>query len=215
MNTIKTVNRIHPLMAIAAVSVIALSGVGIAAIMGVLPSSHGTTSPANNEPPSAVTSGPAGASPSTSNFPPPNTPPPASSTYSGVAPPAPITGQAGAPPNGAIPVCNACGRVEAIRTVEQQAKPSGVGAVAGAILGGVIGNRFGGGNGRALTTVGGAVGGGFAGNEIEKHTHTTTSYLIEVRMENGKLRTFHSATPPGWQIGEPVQVVQGKLTPRS
>jgi outer membrane lipoprotein SlyB len=212
MNTIKTAGRLHPLMAIAAVSVIALSAVGIAAITGVLPSSHGTSSPANSAPVSTVTNDTGAPSP-TSNFPPPNTPPPASSTYASAVPP-PVNGQGVGAPPGAMPICNSCGRVEAIRTVEQHAKPSGVGAVAGALLGGVIGNRFGGGNGRVLTTVGGAVGGGIAGNEIEKHTHTTTSYLVEVRMENGKLRAFHSATEPSWHIGDPVQIVQGKLTPR-
>ncbi|HXA48445.1 MAG TPA: glycine zipper 2TM domain-containing protein [Burkholderiaceae bacterium] len=211
MNTIKTVRPIHPLMAIAAVSVIALSGFGIAAINGWLPSSHGTAAPNDatiNAPASSVANGPGTAGTPASNFPPPNASPPSSLPAANGVPPSTVDGQVvGAP-------CHACGRVEAIRTVEQQAKPSGVGAVAGALLGGVIGNRFGGGNGRVLTTVGGAVGGGFAGNEIEKRTHTTTSYLVEVRMENGKLRTFHSATPPGWQIGDPVQIVQGKLAPR-
>jgi outer membrane lipoprotein SlyB len=99
--------------------------------------------------------------------------------------------------------------------VEHQAKPSGVGAVAGALIGGVIGNRFGGGNGRALMTVGGAVGGGVAGNEIEKHAHTTTSYVIDVRMENGKLRHFNSAAQPGWHAGDQVKVVDGKLAARA
>jgi outer membrane lipoprotein SlyB len=192
--------------------VIALSAVGIAAITGVLPTSHGTAAPTNG---AALVSGSNNANTPgpTSNFPPPNTPPPPSLADVNGTPPPPVAGQvAGAPP--AMPACHSCGTVESIRTVEQQAKPSGVGAVAGAILGGVIGNRFGGGNGRALTTVGGAVGGGIAGNEIEKHTHTTTSYLVEVRMENGKLRSFHSSTAPGWHVGDPVQIVQGKLTPR-
>jgi uncharacterized protein YcfJ len=36
------------------------------------------------------------------------------------------------------------------------------------VLGGLIGNQIGGGNGRALATVAGAVGGGYAGNEVEK-----------------------------------------------
>jgi uncharacterized protein YcfJ len=42
------------------------------------------------------------------------------------------------------------------------------GSVIGAIAGGVIGNQFGGGSGRKLTTVAGAVGGGIAGHEIQK-----------------------------------------------
>ncbi|MGA8391822.1 MAG: hypothetical protein WB775_06760, partial [Burkholderiaceae bacterium] len=42
----QTSNRIHPLMAGAAVSVILVSLAGIAAITGVLPNSHATAAPA-------------------------------------------------------------------------------------------------------------------------------------------------------------------------
>jgi len=212
MNPIKTAGRIHPLVAGAAIAVIVLSAVGVAAITGVLPTSHGTTATpestmsatGSNTPPSV-----AGVAP-----PPPNTPPPPPQNYPDGTPPAPIPATP-AVMNGPVVACHLCGTVEAVRVVQVQAKPTGVGAVAGALLGGLIGNRFGGGNGRTLTTVGGAVGGGIAGNEIEKHAHTSNSYLVEVRMENGKLRSFHSATQPGWNVGEQVKVVDGKLTARS
>ncbi len=214
MEPIKTTfRRIHPLVAAASVSVIILSGVGVAAITGVLPSSHGTaatpasvvaTAPGN--PTAAIP--PNGAVPPDANTPPPLPP-------AGVAP-APPPGVAGDyPAPASAGPCHTCGTVEAVRAVEHQAKPSGVGAVAGALIGGVIGNRFGGGNGRALMTVGGAVGGGVAGNEIEKHAHTTTSYVIDVRMENGKLRHFNSAAQPGWHAGDQVKVVDGKLAARA
>lgn len=42
------------------------------------------------------------------------------------------------------------------------------GAVIGAVVGGLIGNQVGDGNGRRLATVAGAVGGGFAGREIDR-----------------------------------------------
>lgn len=42
------------------------------------------------------------------------------------------------------------------------------GAVIGAVVGGLIGNQVGGGNGRKLATVAGAVGGGYAGREIDR-----------------------------------------------
>lgn len=206
------VRRIHPLVAVASVSVIILSGVGVAAITGVLPSSHGsgaapvtvtTPGPGTASGNGTSTIPPVGAVPPGANVPPP--PPsdgavPMQAVPPGVAP--------GAPP---VVACHSCGTVEAVHTVEHQAKPSGVGAVAGAVLGGVIGNRFGGGNGRTLMTVGGAVGGGVAGNEIEKRSHTTVSYVIDVRMENGKLRHFNSATQPSWHSGDQVKVVDGKL----
>jgi outer membrane lipoprotein SlyB len=213
MNSIKTIGRIHPLVAGAAIAVIVLSAVGVAAITGVLPTSHGTTAtpesamsvPGGNVPTAPV----AGVAP-----PPPNTPPPPPQNYPDGTPPAPLTPTPYAAPNGSVVACHLCGTVEAVRVVQVQAKPTGVGAVAGALLGGLIGNRFGGGNGRALTTVGGAVGGGIAGNEIEKHAHTSNSYLVEVRMENGKMRSFQSATQPGWNVGDQVKVVDGRLMAR-
>ncbi len=121
-----------------------------------------------------------------------------------------------APPPAAAPTeaCRNCGTVEAVQAIQHKAQPSGVGAVAGALLGGVVGNRFGGGNGRALSTVAGAVGGGYAGNEIEKNTHHTTTYQVRVKMEDGKVRSFSYNTQPSWAVGDQVKVVDGALTAR-
>lgn len=214
METNKT--RIHPLVAGAAVAVILVSLVGVAAITGVLPGARGQAQP--------------GLIDSTGHIQDANTP-------VGVALPAgaqgntagtaavPQNAQDTAPQNTQAPVnepapprvaaCQSCGTVESVQTIEHQARPSGVGAVAGALIGGVIGNRFGGGNGRALTTVAGAVGGGVAGNAIEKHGNTTVSYQVRVKMENGKIRTFPYAAQPGWNAGDHVQVVNGTLSSRN
>ncbi len=43
------------------------------------------------------------------------------------------------------------------------------GTAIGAVAGGLIGSRFGGGSGKTVATVGGAVAGGYAGNQIQKH----------------------------------------------
>ena len=43
------------------------------------------------------------------------------------------------------------------------------GTAIGAVAGAVIGHQLGGGNGKTLATVGGAVAGGYAGNQIQKH----------------------------------------------
>ena len=42
------------------------------------------------------------------------------------------------------------------------------GAIAGAVIGGLVGNQVGSGNGRKLATVAGAVGGSFAGREVDR-----------------------------------------------
>jgi outer membrane lipoprotein SlyB len=87
-------------------------------------------------------------------------------------------------------VCGNCGTVEAVHAIQQKGEGSGLGAVAGGVLGGVLGNQVGGGTGKAAMTVLGAVGGGLAGNEAEKRYKATTVYDVQVRMEDGSVRSF-------------------------
>ncbi|MGH6625449.1 MAG: glycine zipper 2TM domain-containing protein [Burkholderiaceae bacterium] len=102
------------------------------------------------------------------------------------------------------PVCRNCGTVESVTPVQRSAPTSGVGAVAGGVAGALLGNQVGGGNGRAAMTVLGAVGGGFAGNAIEKNMKTQTSYQMRVRMRDGSVRTVEQAT--ALAAGSPVLV---------
>ena len=103
-------------------------------------------------------------------------------------------------------ICNSCGTVESIRTVEKPGEGSGVGIAGGALGGGILGRQFGNGRGRDVLTVLGAIGGGIAGNQIEKSVRTSKSYEVTVRMEDGSLRTVSSATQPNWRTGERVRV---------
>jgi outer membrane lipoprotein SlyB len=125
--------------------------------------------------------------------------------------------QAGPGPGMSQPVraapapCAVCGHVESVRQVQRSQPASGVGAVAGGVVGGLLGNQFGHGNGRAATTVLGAVGGGFAGNAVEKHVRRVTVYQVSVRMDNGKLRTIETKTAP--PIGKAVTLKAGVLRP--
>jgi outer membrane lipoprotein SlyB len=218
----KTSNRIHPLVAGAAVSVMLVSLVGVAAITGLIPNSHSTGAPtaditaatapavatAATSPAALVEAQPKPVvAPEPRNYAPrmaqrSNSQP--ESTYSEPA----RVAQAPA-------ICASCGRVESVQAIQQQAKPSGLGIAAGAVLGGVLGNQVGAGNGRTLATVAGAVGGGYAGNEVEKRTRATTSYQVRVRMEDGRTRTFPYAAQPGWNAGDRVKVVNGQLTSRA
>jgi outer membrane lipoprotein SlyB len=223
----KTSNRIHPLMAGAAVSVMLVSLVGVAAVTGLIPSSH-STAPATAL---SASNAPAVANPAGSAL-------VDSKTQTKVAADdnhmpathqrdsAPRTAQnkhsqsrAGSGNSPAVAqapsVCETCGRIESVQAIKQEGKGSGLGIAAGAVLGGVLGNQVGGGNGKKLATVAGAVGGGYAGNEVEKHARSTTSYSVRVRMEDGKIRTFPYAAEPGWNVGDRVRVVDGKLTSRA
>ncbi|MEY4884626.1 MAG: hypothetical protein RIS34_2480 [Pseudomonadota bacterium] len=111
----------------------------------------------------------------------------------------------------AAPVCAHCGKVESVTTVQREAKPGGVGVVAGGVLGAIVGNQVGKGSGRALATIAGAVGGGWAGNTIEKNMNKTTAYQVHVRMEDGSLRTVEQAAPAA--VGSRVTVDGGVLRP--
>jgi outer membrane lipoprotein SlyB len=102
------------------------------------------------------------------------------------------------------PVCANCGTVESVNAVTREGQGSGVGVVAGGVVGAVLGNQVGGGSGRTAATVLGAVGGGWAGNKIEKNMKKDTVYNVRVRMEDGSSRTLQQASAPG--VGTKVTV---------
>jgi outer membrane lipoprotein SlyB len=79
-----------------------------------------------------------------------------------------------------------------------------VGAVAGGVAGAVLGNQVGNGNGKTVATILGAIGGGFAGNAIEKNMKKETVYQVSVRMDDGSRRTVEVAQPPA--VGSKVTV---------
>ncbi|RUR66824.1 glycine zipper 2TM domain-containing protein [Variovorax guangxiensis] len=212
-------------------AVIGVLAIAVAALGGVLLHRQGqeTAAPAST-PVAAAATAPAPDDFKPEAMPPaPAMPPPAVGGYAGAAGTAPrsmaaVPQAAPAPANSttvaaaepapampAAPACAVCGRVESVRPVQRQQKTTGVGAVTGGVVGGLVGNQFGHGNGRVATTVLGAVGGGFAGNAIEKHVRTVTVYEVGVRMDDGRLRTVETKTAP--PIGKPVTLQRGVLRP--
>lgn len=209
--------KIHPLVAAAAGSVIVISLVGTAAIMDWLPGSHSepqkeaeVAAAAQAEPAAAKQAQATPAAPQKSAPAAPHRKPmpaaPAGTPQHAAQPMPPVAA--------AAPVCQACGKVEGVRTVEVEGKPSGVGVVAGAVVGGLLGNQVGGGKGKTLATVAGAVGGGYAGNEIEKRARKYVMYDVDVRMENGERHSFRYEAAPPWHPGDRVRVVNGTLAAR-
>lgn len=93
-------------------------------------------------------------------------------------------------------VCLSCGTVDSVTPIERKGQTNGVGAVAGGVLGAIVGNQVGHGSGRAAATVLGALGGGYAGNTIEKNVKKDTVYQVRVRMEDGSVRTLEQKIPP-------------------
>lgn len=110
-------------------------------------------------------------------------------------------------------VCATCGVVESVTPIQREsANPSGAGAVAGAVLGGLVGNQIGGGSGKSLATIAGVLGGAWAGNTVEKRMKQETVYRIDVRMEDGSLRTLEQASIAS-SVGQHVMVEGNTISP--
>jgi uncharacterized protein YcfJ len=147
METNQISKRIHPLMAVAAVSVVLVSLLGAAAITGILPSSRAGV---GDTPRVAVQSGPVD--------------------------PVRASAQRNTEHNSVVHH-HPDRQVEtsqqvAVAPAQPQAAPaaknSPVGIGIGAVVGGLLGNQVGSGDGKTLATIAGAVGGGYIGNEIAK-----------------------------------------------
>ena len=188
--------RYHPLVIIAATAVTLFSLVGIAAVLGWIPTSvgGGATAQAPAQPEAAKQAEEQHA-----------VKPKPRPVHQAVVPP---------PPPQVAAICKECAVIEDVREVEVAGQASGAGAVGGAVVGGVIGHQVGGGRGRDVATVLGALGGGLAGNQIEKNAKTTKEYQIFVRYEDGTKGMFTQPTPPSWRIGDKVKVINGVIQTR-
>jgi outer membrane lipoprotein SlyB len=215
-----TTRRLHPLVAAAAVSVMALSAVGVAAITGLIPHSKGTEQAAvatADAPPPSTESMPA---PEAAPAPQPvkkhvakahKAPtPPAQVAYAPPPPPVAQAPQTYEAPKPAVKP-GAYGVVESVREVEQKGDAKGVGAVGGGVAGAVLGHNIGDHN--KLVTVLGAAGGALLGNQIEKTARATKHFELTVRYDDGTTQVFNSDTAPFWHQGDRVRYYEGKLQP--
>ncbi|MBV6325374.1 glycine zipper 2TM domain-containing protein [Duganella violaceipulchra] len=157
--------RIHPLMAVAAVSLTLVSLVGAASIAGLLPSSHATPDTA------PLAAMPVSAAPVLANAPQAGAPLAAQPAQQYRQPVAEhrtvhhVTPQVRHVNNDGDSVQAPVAQAPAPAPVAQNS-PLGMGI--GAVVGGLIGNQVGGGKGKTAATIAGAVGGAYVGNEIAK-----------------------------------------------
>ncbi|CUR66158.1 glycine zipper 2TM domain-containing protein [Achromobacter xylosoxidans] len=210
---------LHPLVAAAAIAVIVMCSVGVAAVMGWLPTPSATP---HAEDPALAQPGPEAA-----NLAPAQPATPGQPQAPAARPPAQAQAQqaqaqgrpAPAAPAPAAQACRNCGVVESIRQVQVPVKDNSdhlVGTIAGGVAGGVVGNQFGGGSGKTALTVLGAVGGALAGREVERNIRqqqTVTHYELTVRMNDGSSRQFRSAQPFAFASGDHVRVENNQLLP--
>lgn len=194
---------------IVAIAITLFCVAGIAALMGWIPSSMGGAQDAAQRS--------AASKPVDKSLDKPATP--AAARVRSEAPPHNAAAPTAAKPTAAAPAvgkpaaapCAQCGVIESIRVVEVPAEGSGVGAVGGAVVGGILGHQVGGGRGRDLATVAGAVGGVVAGNEIEKRMKTSSGYEVTVRFDDGGTRVLRETGTPTWRNGQHVKVVDGAI----
>jgi outer membrane lipoprotein SlyB len=191
-------SRTHPMLIIASAALVLVSLTGTAALMGWLPSTGAST----NAEVSALASPAVPAQQAATN-----------ATQQRVAAAPVANRQHRAEPTHRAPalVCGNCGVVESIREVSTRGDGSGLGAAGGAVVGGLLGNQVGGGHGKEAMTVVGAIGGAFAGNQIEKQARAVRSYETTVRMNNGSSRTVAQAAQPEWHDGDRVKIVDGMV----
>ena len=187
METTQASKSPHTLFWIAGIAVTVFSAVGIAAILGWIPTS--TSSP--SEKAALATQPTAQARPAAAR-----------------AHRAPVQVASN---TSAKTKCAECGVIESVREITTKGEGSGIGAVGGAVVGGVLGHQVGGGTGQKIATVVGAVGGAVAGNEVEKRVKSGKSYEITVRLEDGSSRVINEANAPTWRTGDRVKVVNGVI----
>lgn len=225
--------RLHPLVATAIGAVLVASLAATAAVTGVFPKASGSDAQNSQtqaaliaSQPAVDTAAPANVAlaaqaqqqaaqqqaPQAATQPAPQpVPPPPSVVQSGptAVPQPPQYAQQPYQPQPAY--CHSCGTVVAVVPVRTPGRSTGIGAIGGAAAGGLLGNQFGHGAGRAAMTVLGALGGGFAGNSVEKQVRSTTDYRVRVRMESGVTRTFTYRSAPPFGEGQRVRIERGTL----
>ncbi len=215
-----TTNKLHPLLATAAIAVTAVSVLGAVVLVTNQVSAQHAAAPAAAVAaalPEQLAARPAPVSTPTA----PATPhaAPAARTTSAsrarALPPAATKpplhlAEAAPPPYPApmaqAPVCANCATVTSVREVKTPGEGSGIGVIAGGVLGGVIGNQFGRGNGKDASRILGAIGGAVAGHQIEKQARATLRYEVTVQMEDGSLRTLTRTGNPGLKAGDRVRI---------
>jgi outer membrane lipoprotein SlyB len=217
MQAITTTTRLHPLVAVAAISVTILSAVGVATMAGLIPASKGqeqSTVQSAVELPKEV-------APAISHPAPATKKPAVRKTTAAPRPVEPVVYPQPAPQVAQAPVVveapkpqplpGQLATVESVREVREAGDAKGLGAVGGGVVGGVVGNKLG--KGKTLFTVLGAAGGALAGHQIEKHARGEKRWEIGVRLDDGTQRTVASDVEPTWRAGERVRLLDGKLLP--
>ncbi len=112
---------------------------------------------------------------------------------------------AGMSGSGNTNACLDCGQVTNISVRDQKGGNNALGVIAGGAAGALLGNQVGGGSGKTIATVAGAVGGAYAGKKIQENMGSSKVWTVEVQYDNGERRSFDFTQDPGVQRGDRVK----------
>ncbi|MFG6667914.1 glycine zipper 2TM domain-containing protein [Halomonas sp. HNIBRBA4712] len=102
------------------------------------------------------------------------------------------------------------GTIVAVRPVQIQADSRAgglLGTGGGAVLGGLLGSQVGGGTGRQLATVAGAIGGSVAGSSVEDRANRVRALEMEIRRDDGTDVVVVQRADRQFQAGQRVRLI--------
>lgn len=102
------------------------------------------------------------------------------------------------------------GTITALRQVQIQADSRAgglLGSGGGAVIGGLLGNQVGGGSGRELATVAGALGGAVVGTKAEEAANRMTAWEMEIRQDNGQNVVVVQKADQNFEVGQRVRLI--------
>lgn len=208
--------KVHPLVVIAAISVIILSAAGIGVMTGTIPSSFSKheavdgAAPASEDKTGIAAAEQKVLDPTkTTTKQETETPAPAPRKVAAATPKKVAAAEPKAAP--VATVCENCGTVTGVEAVKEQGEGTGVGAIAGGVGGAVIGNQIGDGATKRIATVAGAAAGAYGGHQAEKYIRGATRYDVTVRMDDGTYQTISTKTDPAMHPGDKVKIENGAL----
>lgn len=108
--------------------------------------------------------------------------------------------------------CLDCGKVTAVTMNERRGESNALGMIAGGAAGALLGNQVGGGSGRKVATVAGAIGGAYAGKKIQENANSNKVWTVDVEYDNGRRGSFSFDRDPGVQRGDRVKNAGQSIT---
>ncbi len=93
----------------------------------------------------------------------------------------------------------------AVSLADKPGDSSPLGVIAGGVAGAVLGHQVGGGTGKDLATIAGALGGAYAGKTIEEKVKTEKVWTVSVQYGDGHRANFNFSQDPGLKVGDTVK----------